>query len=145
MIYATIEDFEKTFGERETTELSDLENPTNEGADVDVIENALQLASSEIDGYLRAAGYKLPLTTTLDILRGLCLDIARYRLDINLAREDVRLRYKAAIDFLKGLVNGVTQLPIGEADSGPTGINEAMPKVRPGRASVFTQDLLWDY
>lgn len=145
MIYATIEDFETTFGERETAELSDLENPANEGADVDVIENALQLASSEIDGYLRAAGYKLPLITPLDILRGFCLDIARYRLDINLAREDVRLRYKAAIDFLKGLVSGVTQLPIGEADSGPTGVNDAMPKVRPSRSAVFTQDSLWDY
>jgi phage gp36-like protein len=144
MVYATIEDFEMAFGERETTELSDLEDPTNEGADISVIENALQLASSEIDGYLRAAGYKLPLTTPLDILRGFCLDIARYRLDINLAREDVRLRYKAAIDFLKGLVNGLTQLPIGETDSGPTAVNEAVPAVRPGRTAVFTQDF-WGY
>jgi phage gp36-like protein len=144
MVYATLEDFELSFGARETAELSDLEDPTAEVTYSPAIDNALELATAEINGYMRAAGYNLPLQSVPSILRGLCLDIARYKLDINLGREEVRLRYKAAIDFLKGLVEGKTKLDIVPS-GGDGGENYPLPRFGEGRSTVFSFETLGDY
>jgi phage gp36-like protein len=145
MAYATVDEFETRFGATETIELTNLEDPLAESPDLDVLEQALDLASEEIDGYLWAASYALPLTSPPLILREWCLDVARYKLDRNANREDVRRRYDDAIAWLKGLAKGLTMLP-GAAQIIPTEATTTnSPKWATSRDPIFTQDSLWDY
>jgi phage gp36-like protein len=145
MAYATVDEFETRFGVTETIELTNLEDPLAESPDLDVLEQALELASEEIDGYLWAASYALPLASPPLILREWCLDIARYKLDRNANREDVRRRYDDAIAWFKGLAKGLTMLP-GAAQIIPTEATTTnSPKWATSRDPIFTQDSLWDY
>ena len=145
MAYATVEEFETRFDVTETIELTNLEDPLAESPDLDVLEQALDLASEEIDGYLWAASYALPLSSPPLILREWCLDIARYKLDRNANREDVRRRYDDAIAWLKGLAKGLTQIP-GASQIVPTETTATTaPKWFVGRPAVFSQDSLADY
>ena len=112
-MYATIDDFIKAFGEEETLQLSALDNPSITQIQDDVIQRALDDAAAEINSYLRAAGYALPLSYLPDNLRERANDIARYRLDKNRQRSDVRLRYEDALQFLKDLVDRKASLSDG--------------------------------
>ncbi len=124
MAYATIADFETAFGTEEAIALTNLDNPGSIGINSTILNQALADATAEADAYLQAAGYSLPLPSTPLILRNKCCDIARYRLDKNRVRDDVRQRYEDAIAFLKDLSRGLAslgldvsnQVVIGEPD-----------------------------
>ncbi|NJR38533.1 MAG: DUF1320 family protein [Leptolyngbyaceae cyanobacterium CSU_1_4] len=109
-----------------------------------ILNRALDDADAEADGYLQAAGYTLPLSSVPLILRNKCCDIARYRLDRNRPRDDVRQRYEDAIAFFKDLVNGRVKLPIAMNTGGGDGTNSIQPRWYSGDR-VFTSDSLRSY
>lgn len=114
-MYATQDDMVKTFGERECVSLTD-EKMTGK-IDVDVMDNALQRASSEIDGYL-VGRYSLPFADGARILTGRCCDIARYHLatTYKVATQEIQARYDDAIRFLEKVAEG--RISLGRSDNG---------------------------
>ncbi|HHR6128521.1 TPA: gp436 family protein [Providencia alcalifaciens] len=114
-MYATQDDMVKTFGERECVSLTD-ENMTG-SVDAEVMENALQRASAEIDGYL-VGRYSLPFADGARILTGRCCDIARYHLATAYRRlsNEIQARYDDAIRFLVKVAEG--KISLGRSDNG---------------------------
>ncbi len=70
-----------------------------------VVTQALEDASSLIDGYL-AGRYPLPLAHVPTALVPICCDIARHRLYGEQAPEQIAKRYEAAVAFLKSVGRG---------------------------------------
>ncbi|HEQ1859989.1 TPA: DUF1320 domain-containing protein [Providencia alcalifaciens] len=114
-MYATQDDMVKTFGERECVSLTD-ENMTG-SIDAEVMENALQRASAEIDGYL-VGRYSLPFSEGARILTGRCCDIARYHLatTYKISTQEIQARYDDAIRFLEKVAEG--KISLGRSDNG---------------------------
>lgn len=113
MLYATLSDMIDAFGERELIQLSDRANDgvINEQA----IERALERASADIDGYMGWLQAKSINASeqALTVLRGLCCDMARYRLagsDGRLVTDEMRDRHKDAIGMLKMIAKGEIKL-----------------------------------
>ncbi len=100
--YCTRLDFEKAFGQEETTRLADRDQ-TGDEAQL-AIETQLLRASSDVDLHLRAAGYLVPVVSPTEQLKGWVLDIARFYLfdngDLDETSAKVR-RYKAAMTTLQ--------------------------------------------
>lgn len=110
-MYCTIADFITTFGEQETVAVSNLYTPSAIAIDEINLEQALIDASALIDGYIQGRA-TLPLTA-LQVpatLKACCADIARYRLDRNRCREEVRMRYEDWIVWLKDVSKGIVNL-----------------------------------
>lgn len=104
-------------------------------ADVpDPLETALQDACEEVDGYL-AVRYPLPLPNVPNNLKRIVCEIARYKLYFEVAPEAVELRYKMAIDFLKGVRDGKNSLAILDSNDQ---ISDDQPKNRPSTAPIGT-------
>lgn len=89
---------------------------------------AIESASAEADGYLRRAGYALPLASVGADLKGAVGAIAAYRLALKLgllpepaAQSGLYLAYKAALEWLRGVAAG-TVTPIVEDDAGDTDV-----------------------
>ena len=98
------------------------------------LETSLQDACEEVDGYL-AVRYPLPLPNVPNNLKRLVCDIARYKLHFEAAPEAVELRYKMAIDFLKGVRDGKNSLAILDSNDQ---ISDDQPKNRPSTAPIGT-------
>lgn len=143
MNYATVADFIEAFGQDETIALSNLDDPMIQVVNEAIIQRRLEDATAEINSYLQAAGYTLPLPSVPVMLRNICCEIARYYLDRLRMREDVDTRYKRAIDYLKDIVAGKADL----------GLNSQNQSVAPSpdlprwfsRPKVFTDDALRGY
>jgi len=103
MAYATLQDLENRFGEAEINQLADRDNDGNN--DTDVVESALDSATSEINSYL-GVRYSTPITSVSDNLNRVCCDIARYLLHDDAAIDEVESRYKRAISWLKDIASG---------------------------------------
>lgn len=94
----------------------------------------LDAASAQADGYLRRAGYTLPLTSVGEDLKAAVGSIAAYHLASKLgllpepaAQSAVYLRHKAALDWLKGVADGsITPIVTG---GDPTDDPHAAPLV----------------
>lgn len=89
-------------------------------------QTAISDASDEVDSYLAAAGYDLPLPNTPNngAFKGHLAAIARYKLAVMLylipepaSQSQYYLDYKAALNFFSGLRTGETVLPITDADT----------------------------
>ena len=113
-MYASVADMLSRFGEQDLILLTDREGRA-ESIDNNVLEQALNDASAEIDGYL-AGRYPLPLAHVPTILNRLCCDIARYSLSTEHAPEPVEKRYQAALRFLTSVGKG--ELQLGLSDDG---------------------------
>jgi phage gp36-like protein len=109
MAYATPEDFIRAFGEPETVQLTNLDNPNTTAVNLVPLERALFDATGIIDMYV-GNRYVLPLTVGSTVINGYCLDIARYRLDRINPRDDVRLRYEDALKQLQLVTKGIVSL-----------------------------------
>lgn len=103
MPYATLQDLETRFGQQEINQLADRD--CDGGNDVDVVEEALAAATSEIDSYI-AVRYTVPITSISDNLNKVCCDIARYLLHENAAIDEVEKRYSRAVSWLKDIAAG---------------------------------------
>jgi phage gp36-like protein len=78
----------------------------------ETIAAALDAASAEIDTYL-SVRYTVPLVPAPPYIQQICVDIAVYRmaLDIGPRTEEMRLRYADAIAYLKNVADGKFELP----------------------------------
>ena len=119
-----------------------MDDPNSVVMDTVVIQRRLDDATAEIDTYLQAAGYSLPLVSTPVVLRNRCCDIARYNLDRIRMREDVQQRYKESIAYLKDLVRGIADLGLAQNNQ-PLAVPDA-PQWYSGDR-VFTVDSLRGY
>lgn len=113
MPYATIADFEDTYGIDEAIELSNLDDAQSQSINIARLESAIDQASGLIDTYL-AARYITPISTPPTYLTFIALDIARYRLDRYQPRDDIRVRYEDAIKWLEQVAKGVVELGLPE-------------------------------
>ncbi|NJL03254.1 MAG: DUF1320 domain-containing protein [Spirulinaceae cyanobacterium SM2_1_0] len=117
-MYATAVEFQSKFGVPETVALTNLETIGAVAVDLPTLEQTLMDVTAEIDGYV-GARYALPLPSTPSTLRAAACDMARYRLDRNLQREDVRLRYEDWIKFLRDVAAGRASLGLPASDQSP--------------------------
>lgn len=144
MSYCTAADFQSIFGFQETVELTNLERPDAIAVDAPTLQQALDNASAFIDGYLQNR-VTLPITDAPKILVQCCADIARYRLDRNRVREDIRQRYEDWIFWLKDVSKGVVNLGLSSGD--PAVNVTAAPDTVWHESSdlVFTDQVLSEY
>jgi phage gp36-like protein len=126
MPYATQADLQERYSEDDLLIIADRDMDNQ--LDADVITQALEDASAEIDGWI-AARYTMPLPTVPDILVRLCADIAVYRLSVDAAQatDERRQRYEDAIKFLKALSKGDASLGMPKP-----------PKTTSGRARLIS-------
>lgn len=134
-VYATQQDIIDRYGEQHLLILADRDNDGQ--ADTDVVDQALQDATSEIDTYV-AAKYVTPLATVPDALKRICVDIVVYRLasDRGRATDEARKRYEDAIGLLRRIASG--EVSLGVATPPPTSngavfISGPAPKFKRGR------------
>ena len=114
MSYATPQDIINRYPNRDLVQLTN-EDPTVTTINTASLQQALDDASAEIDGYL-AGRFTLPLTEVPEVLSRLVCDVAIYRLQSlrpvhDLA--DARLRYDDAIAMLAKVASGAMTLGIG--------------------------------
>lgn len=134
MSYATTEDMEKRYGQKELVQLTDRENVGR--LDESVLSEALADASAECDSYM-AGRVVLPLTFVPPVLLRAVCDIARFRLYGVRAPEEIRNRYKDAVSWLRDVASGKAVVQGAPVPSAPrSGINVAAP------GEVFTADVL---
>lgn len=115
MPYATHADMTARFGEPDLILLTERSDSPQDVINTDILEQAINDASAEIDGYL-AGRYTLPLAVVPSVLKRICCDVARYFLGTDNAPEHVTERYKNAIKFLSAVGKG--ELSLGVSDSG---------------------------
>lgn len=117
MAYATPNDIMSRYPNRDLVQLSN-EDPTQTTVDTDVLQQALNDASAEIDGYIEGR-FSLPVSDPPAVLNRLASDIAMYRLQSlrplhDLA--DARQRYEDAVALLVRVARG--QVTLGLAADG---------------------------
>jgi phage gp36-like protein len=110
--YATQADMVDEFGELELAQLTDRISAS--AIDAEVLKQALDSATEEIDSYL-AARYTVPLEMIPAALVPKCADIARYRLYKDAPPDVVIERYKMAIRWLENVAKGLIALPVTPA------------------------------
>ena len=120
MPYCTQADLVDRFGEAEIFALARDESGT--AIDTAVVERACDDASGEIDGYVSAAGYNVPLSPVPKIVIANACDIARYRL------------YDEQVKFLRSVSRGDVKLGIS---TGPASSSAGSVQMNSGR-QVFT-------
>ena len=134
MSYATPQDLINRYPNRDLVQLTN-EDPTVTTIDTAILQQALDDASAEIDGYL-GGRFQLPLSDVPEVLDRLTCDVAIYRLQSlrplhDLA--DARRRYDDALAMLTKVANGEITLGIG-SDGNQTAIAPGAEKaIEPAR------------
>jgi phage gp36-like protein len=116
----------KAFGEDELIQRTDHLNIGQ--IDDDVLNLALDDATSEINSYIGKRYGLTLLSSTPPRLVGICCDIARYRLYDDVTTDTVRDRYTDAIAFLKDVRDGKNNLGDEEAPAGGQVLMQAAPR-----------------
>jgi phage gp36-like protein len=111
-MYVTQADLIRLFGMSEIESLSQLDYPGNGTIDTVRVEAACEYATQEIDCFLTLR-YSLPIASVPMVLTNKAADIARYQLEHNDPREDVRKRYEDAIVWLNRVAAGKAGLGLG--------------------------------
>lgn len=111
MVYASPSDMIARYPNRDLVQLTN-EDPTQTTVNTVPLQQALEDASAEIDGYLESR-FALPLNDPPAVLNRLACDIAMYRLQSlrpihDLA--DARQRYEDAVQLLMRVANGEVTL-----------------------------------
>lgn len=141
MSYATLADLVTLVGSTELVELTDRAYEPTGDIDVAVVEAALESASGEIDGFLRAR-YSLPIAGEPSILlRDLCTAMARFRLYKDRATEEVRQRYEDALARCRDLSLGRMKLDVAgvEQAAAPDAVNLV------SQERIFSRDRMRGY
>src|ERR1035441_476432 len=138
MSYATPQDIINRYPNRDLVQLTN-EDPTITTINTAALQQALDDASAEIDGYL-GGRFTLPLTDVPEVLQRLACDVAIYRLQSlrpihDLA--DARRRYDDAIAMLTKVASGAMTLGIG-ADGHETSIAQGAERAA-GPVRVFNR------
>tara|TARA_B100002019_G_C21202070_1_gene564571 strand:+ start:652 stop:1059 length:408 start_codon:yes stop_codon:yes gene_type:complete len=127
MPYCTKADLIARFGE---DELQAIARDANGEIDDAAVDRACDDASGEIDGYVSAAGYPVPLSPVPRIVTAYACDIARYRLYDEHATDQVQKRYDDAVKFLRSVSRGEVKLGIS---TGPASRSAGSVQMNPGR------------
>lgn len=101
----------KLFGEHEVSALADRNNDGFD--DVDVLAEALDAASAEIDGYI-SEKYVTPVAAPSARLKQMACHIARYHLagaDGAQETDPIKDRYSSCIAFLRDVARGLARIP----------------------------------
>ena len=122
MAYITEADLVALFSLDEIRVLSNLKEPNATVINSARVAAAIAWATEIIDSYA-SVFYLTPLAIVPAILKGYAADLARYQMDLNRPREDVRQRYEDAIAWLKLLSTGKVSL----GDSVPRRTTSAIP------------------
>ena len=142
MGYATVQNMIERFSEKEMAQLSDRVG-RGENVDASVVQAKLADADAEIDGYLQTR-YALPLASVPPRLVAVACDLARYHLYDDRATEQVTIRYKDAITYLRLLAKGEVTLAPAPGDDTPAAGSAGTPMFdAPDR--VFTAGSLKDF
>jgi phage gp36-like protein len=124
MSYATPQDIINRYPNRDLVQLTN-EDPTITTINSTVLQQALDDASAEVDGYL-GGRFTLPLTDPPEVLNRLACDVAIYRLQSLRPIHDLvdaRRRYDDAIAMLTKVATGEMTLGIG-VDGHETAISQ---------------------
>jgi phage gp36-like protein len=113
-MYVTQADLIRLFGMSEIESLSQLDYPGNGTIDTVRVDAACEYATQEIDCFL-VLRYSLPIASVPMVLTNKAADIARYQMEHNDPREDVRKRYEDAIVWLKMVGAGKAGLGLNSA------------------------------
>ena len=127
MPYCTKADLIARFGE---DELQAIARDASGEIDDAAVDRACDDASGEIDGYVSAAGYPVPLSPVPRIVTAYACDIARYRLYDEHATDQVQKRYDDAVKFLRSVSRGEVKLGIS---TGPASSSAGSVHMNPGR------------
>jgi phage gp36-like protein len=141
MGYATVDDMIARYPNRDLVQLTN-EDPTATTVNTPPMQQALDDAAAEIDGYLEGR-FALPLTDPPAVLNRLACDIAMYRLQSlrplhDLA--DARKRYEDAIAFLLEAAKGTVTLGLSPDSEEPPTAPDATTIAGPQR--VFDRNRL---
>lgn len=128
MPYCTQANLIERFGEDELLAIASDETGT--AIDTAGVERACDDASGEIDGYVSAAGYTVPLATVTRIITAYACDIARYRLYDEHVSDAVKKRYDDAVKFLVRVSRGEVKLGIS---TGPASSSAGSVQMNSGR------------
>lgn len=143
MSYATPQDFINYFGEQESLEISNLDNPMATTIDMTLIQRSLDHATSEINAYI-SGNYTLPLVSVPSILLYDTCEIARFRMDKYRTREDVQQRYELVIARLRDIAKGIINLGLDLQSKEVTGEIPGEPDYV-SAPPVFTMSSLADF
>ena len=108
-MYATLTDLVDRFGARELTQLTVRTDPEATEPDEPTANKALDDATAEMDVYI-GTQYALPLPSVPTVLKGVCCDVARYRLYGDQASDEVRRRFEDAVSLLNKIAKGTVSL-----------------------------------
>lgn len=128
MPYCTPEDLENTYGKGKINSWSE-EKPEK-------ITEAINGASSEIDGYLFSGGYVTPIIPVPLNIKDYCISIAVYRLlktygFLDEAGDKAIIKgYDDAIKYLQGVRDGKNKIPV------KTTVENQTAKTTPGTDSI---------
>jgi phage gp36-like protein len=136
MAYCTQDDILEQIDEDVLIQLTDDDNV----GDVDATKVTAAVAGADalIDGYC-GKRYTVPFSTVPSLVEKFSVDIAIYNLYGRRkgAPDDIRTRYKDAVDFLKGVASGSNSL--GEND--PDGTSSNAPEMSTSNPTrIFTRD-----
>jgi phage gp36-like protein len=118
MAYATNADIITIYGEQVLNAVASRDGSNRQS--YEAVAAALDAASAEIDTYI-GNRYTVPLTAPPPYIRQVCVDITVYRLalDVGPRTDEMRLRYKDAIEYLRDVSKGTIDLPVtGGTDPG---------------------------
>src|SRR5579875_2097853 len=134
MGYATPDDMIARYPNRDLVQLTN-EDPTATTVNIAPLQQALDDAAAEIDGYLDGR-FALPLSDPPAVLNRLACDIAMYRIQALRPLHDLidaRKRYDDAIGFLLEVARGVVTLGLAPDNSEPPTAPEAATVEGPPR------------
>lgn len=141
MSYATPQDMINRYPNRDLVQLTN-EDPTVLTVDTTVLQQVLDDASAEIDGYL-GGRFVLPLTDPPEVLNRLSTDIAMYRLQALRPVQDIadaRQRYEDAIAMLTRVAAG--EMTLGIATDGNATAASPSDQALQGPVRVFSRTTL---
>ena len=115
MAYATQDDIADVYGEDILTLVADAEDLAS--VDERKMQRGLDEATAIINGYIGRA-VSLPLASTPNLLRTICIDITVYRMCLDNVRrsDEMRQRYEDALKMLENIAKGIITLAEDETD-----------------------------
>lgn len=141
MSYASPQDIINRYPNRDLVQLTN-EDPTVTTVNTAALQQALDDASAEIDGYL-GGRFTLPITDPPSVLNRLTVDVAMYRLQALRPLHDIadaRQRYDDAVAMLTKVAAGELTLGIA-ADGKETEIAQSAEQAE-GPVRVFNRNTM---
>lgn len=139
------DDFETFYGQQETVELTNLENPVEKSINYDRLEMAMTIAKEFILSYESLCSHS-GIVAIRKTFRRLLFDITRYFLDSLHRREDVTKNYEDCIRFLEKCIEMKGSVSLTEEEAEELGMTANVNRIsyKSGRRA-FTDENLNDF